>query len=82
MATGSPGLPTEFAWKGGRLRIAQVEHSWRETGPCSHGSGERYAKRHWFDVRTSEGRRAKIYFERSVRSRRPVTRWWLYSINA
>ena len=40
MSKGEPGLPRQFRWRGRTIRIAQVLATWRETGPCHHGSGE------------------------------------------
>ncbi len=46
MARGEPGLPEAFHWRGGRLEVAQVLESWKETGSCKSGK-ERYLRRHW-----------------------------------
>jgi hypothetical protein len=43
MVAGEPGLPAVFHWRRRTLRIAGVSRTWRETGPCDHGSGEAYA---------------------------------------
>ena len=80
MAAGSPGLPREFVWRGEPLGIAAVLRIWRETGPCTHGSSESYVRKHWFEVRTTGTRRARIYFERQPRGRERTKRWWLFSI--
>ena len=80
MATGAPGLPREFVWRGETLGIAAVLRTWRETGPCKHGSSEEYVRKHWFAVRTTSNRTARIYFERQARGRKPTKRWWLFSI--
>lgn len=80
MATGGPGLPTEFIWRGNNLVIDHVLHTWHETGPCTHGSGERYVRKHWFEVETRDHRKAKIYFERKPRGKKLAERWWLFSI--
>lgn len=80
MAAGAPGLPSEFIWRGNTLRIAAVLSAWKETGPCSHGSSESYVRKHWFEVETTTGQRAKIYFERQSRGRNFRKRWWLYTI--
>ncbi|MDF1553878.1 MAG: DUF6504 family protein [Deferrisomatales bacterium] len=79
MATGGPGLPWEFLWRGRTLRVAAVLRAWRETGPCRHGSGEEYVRKHWFEVITTEHSTLKIYFERQPRGGRGAARWWLYS---
>ena len=80
MAGGGPGLPREFTWRGKILGIAGVLRTWRETGPCKHGSSESYVRKHWFEVETTSNQRAKIYFERQPRGRKHTKRWWLFSI--
>ena len=79
MAAGGPGLPGEFRWRGRTIRVATVLRAWRETGPCRHGSGEQYVRRHWFEVRTTEETTLKIYFDRQPRGGRKAPRWWLFS---
>jgi hypothetical protein len=81
MAMGTPGLPRSFSWKGRKHSVAEVLEEWRESGDCRHGSGERYVRKHWFRVRTSENLEMKIYFERQGRSS-GGSRWRLYSIRA
>jgi hypothetical protein len=80
MSRGEPGLPREFTWRGGTLRIARVREEWRETGPCHHGSGELYVRKHWYQAEDETGRQLKIYFERQSRGRQAKARWWLFSI--
>jgi len=80
MSAGGPGLPREFVWRGNKLGIARVLSSWRETGPCRHGSSEAYTRKHWFEVVTTANQKAKFYFQRQPRSRRRAERWWLFSI--
>jgi hypothetical protein len=80
MVAGSPALPREFVWRKEPLCIVRVIRTWRETGPCKHGSSESYARKHWFEVETSTGRQAKIYFERQPRGGSKLKRWWLFSI--
>ncbi len=79
MATGKPGLPREFFWKGRKYSVLQVMEEWKETGDCRHGSGERYVRKHWYRVKTAEGPEMKIYFERQGRADHGA-RWRLYSI--
>lgn len=81
MAAGGPGLPAAFEWKGGTLRIARVRRTWRDTGPCDHGSDERYVRKHWFEVETEGGQVAQLYFERNPRPRTRGSRWWLFSLD-
>jgi phosphoribosylglycinamide formyltransferase-1 len=79
--TGGPALPRQFVWKERVLEIQEVIACWRETGPCRHGSGEVYVRKHWYEVRTTSGAVAKLYFERQFRSTSQKTRrWWLFSI--
>ena len=80
MASGGPGMPTEFIWRGEKFKIASVTNTWRESGPCRNGSKESYVRKHWYDVKTDSNKNAKIYFERTLRSRNQLKRWWLFSI--
>ena len=61
------------------MRITGVLKTWRETGPCHHGSGEQYVRKHWFAVATDAGLTMNIYFERQARSAKKKSRWWLFS---
>ncbi len=80
MAMGEPGLPREFVWRGEPLVVAAVLRTWRETGPCKHGSPESYVRKHWYEVETAGGLKARIYFDRQARGGRGSSRWWLFSI--
>jgi len=80
MAVGGSGLPQVFHWKTQTLRLARVLRCWHETGPCHHGSGEAYVRKHWFEVVTDNGQILKLYFERQSRSGKNRSRWWLFSI--
>jgi hypothetical protein len=81
MSAGGPGLPTQFRWRSQTIQIEKVLKTWKETGPCHHGSGEAYVRKHWFEVRTDSGDTMKIYFERQPRSRKGKNRWWLFTID-
>ena len=81
MSTGEPGLPRQFRFGSQIIQIARVLKTWRETGPCHHGSGESYVRKHWFEVLTDGGDRMKIYFQRQPRSRANKIRWWLFTID-
>ena len=79
MSGGEPGFPREFFWRNEKVVVADILRKWHETGPCHHGSGEMYVRKHWFEVATLSHGTMKIYFERQAR--RPKTaRWWLYSV--
>ena len=81
MARGEPGLPRCFVWGDRTLEVASVLRAWTQTGPCRHGSGEQYVRKHWYEVRTATGEVAVIYFERQPRPKsRTGERWWLFSL--
>jgi hypothetical protein len=80
MAPGAPGLPQQFRWKHQTISIVNVLKAWHDTGPCHHGSGEAYVRKHWFEVETASGTRMRIYFERQPRPGKNKSRWWLFSI--
>ena len=78
---GAPLLPTKFVWRGAEYTVAEVLEEWKETGPCHHGSGERYVRKHWFRLRMASGEEMKLYFERHARSAKQMKqRWWLYTV--
>lgn len=79
MAMGKPGLPRKFSWKGRSFSVLEVLEEWKEAGDCRHGSGERYVRKHWFRIRTTEDLEMRIYFERQRRSS-GGSRWRLYSL--
>lgn len=79
MGLGEPGLPREFLLKKQVIKIERVLRTWHEIGDCHHGSGERYLRKHWFEVVTQAGERMKIYFERQARTGRKI-RWHLYTL--
>lgn len=81
MSRGAPGLPQRFRWRGREYAVAAVLETWKETGDCTHGSGEQYVRRHWFRIRTTSGEEMRLYFERRARSSRErKKRWWLYAV--
>jgi len=81
MAAGEPGLPSRFTWRGAEYTVAAVLRKWKESGPCRHGSGELYLRKHWFEVLTTSSHTMTIYFERQPRRGCPATaRWWLYTV--
>lgn len=81
MASGEPGLPREFIWRGKTIEVEAVVRTWRETGKCRHGSQEMYVRKHWYEVATTGGAIIKVYFERQPRrGEKGSARWWLFSI--
>jgi hypothetical protein len=79
MAAGEPGLPGRFLWRGKEHEVATVLRKWKESGPCHHGSGEMYLRKHWYEIITVAGERMTIYFERQSRGKAKA-RWWLYTV--
>jgi len=81
MAEGGPGLPRRFVWRGEEYFVDEVLGQWKQTAGCTHGSDERYVRKHWFHIRTSTGEEMKIYCDRQARSKRErKARWWLYTV--
>lgn len=80
MTAGEPGLPARFTWRGAEHEVARVLESWKTVGPCRHGSGEKYVRRHWFRVVTTDGSEMELYFDRQPRVRQKTQRWWLATI--
>lgn len=81
VAIGEPGAPRRFSWRGRDVAVARVINRWREMRDCTHGSGEQYAFKHWFEIEAEDGRHMRLYFERKPRSRAQAKRrWWLYSV--
>jgi len=82
MAAGAPGLPAKFRWRKTELAVVEVLGSGKDYGDCTHGSGERYVRRHVWRIRTGDGRVARISFQRSFGKSRPSARWWLHGFEA
>jgi phosphoribosylglycinamide formyltransferase-1 len=82
MAMGEPGLPQKFRWRKKQWEVAEVLEQWKEHGDCTHGSGERYLRRHVYRIRTSEGPILKIYFQRSGGKRGRRARWFVLGMEA
>jgi hypothetical protein len=80
MATGEPGLPARFVWRHTEYEVGEVLDVWKTTGPCRHGSGEQYVRRHWFRVVTTDGAEMELYFDRQPRARQKSHRWWLATV--
>ncbi len=81
MSIGGPGLPKEFIWRGEKVIVIATIRTWRTTGPCRHGSGEQYARKHWFEVKTAHHGTMKIYFNRSSLGRTKEMGWWIYTVD-
>jgi hypothetical protein len=71
-----------FVWRKAEYVVEELLGKWKDTGPCTSGSGEHYVRKHWFHVRTTTGEEMKIYYERQARSTRErMKRWWLYTVS-
>ena len=80
-AVGEPMLPQRFVWRGEELAIAEVTERWKEYSRPGAAMQERYLRKHWYRIRTAEGREMKIYFERQARSKSGAKqRWWVFSV--
>ena len=80
MARGEPGLPKAFTWRGRRFEVVRVIATWKSS---TADRGEKYLRRHWFDVLAATGERLTLYCERQAHNRRrPKARWWLYTIHS
>jgi hypothetical protein len=81
MAKGEPGLPGRVVWRDKEYEVAEVLKKWQELGPCKSGSSEMYLRKHWFEIRCTDGTEMTIYFERQPRSKRQnKKRWWLHTV--
>lgn len=81
MTRREPGLPRRFTWRGEQIEVAEVLDRWKQTGPCTSGSGEQYVRKHWYRLRMTNGLEMKLYFERQARrGRQQKSRWWLYTV--
>lgn len=83
-AVGEPALPRWFKWRGNSYEVRAVLRAWKEHDPDrTHGGGELYLRKHWFEVRVDDESVMKIYFQRQPMSGRAAkARWWLYSVAA
>jgi len=80
MAAGEPGVPREFSWRKRTFKVKKIKRSWKKTGPCTHGSGERYVRKHFYEIETGDGETMTVYFDRtSGKSKLGRERWWLFS---
>jgi hypothetical protein len=82
MATGAPGLPRRFVWRGTAYTVGQVLESFKSSSPCKSGAKEVYLRKHWYRIRTTSGEVMTLYFNRQPHRGRKATRdrWVLYSM--
>ena len=82
MGKALPGLPTEFTWRDKTYRVGILLEKWKTSGPeIGRLGGEKYLRRHYFRVRTTDQSVMTIYCERNTKNRnRPKARWFLYTL--
>jgi hypothetical protein len=82
MATGVPGLPGGFTWRGLDCLIVERLDQWKQSSPeGGRAGGEVYLRRHYFRLRMNDGAIWTVYFVRvATAGRNPRSRWFLYSI--
>lgn len=81
MASGEPGFPAAFSWRGKAYHLKKIISQWRKATPCQHGSGEMYVRKHFFKIETESGDIMTLYFDRQVPrgGKAHDARWWLLS---
>jgi len=81
MSAGEPGLPERFLWRDEEIAVAALLESWKQLSPRTRDGDDRYLRRHWYRIRSSDGREMKLYFERKARpGGRMGPRWYLYTL--
>lgn len=77
MASGCPGVPLRFRWRGKEICVRSVLSSEKTIRPCRNGSSDRYIDKHIYRVETEDGRVMTLYRRRTGK-RRDV--WTLFTI--
>ena len=78
---GEPALPRKFQWREETIEILHILKRWKSTSACRHGSTDRYVRKHWYQIRTTDNRVLTIYFDRQFMiPRGQKRRWWLFSL--
>ena len=78
MARGVPGVPRRFRWRGDEYEVAEVVRSGKELSDAPAGGGDRYVRRHAYQVRTTDGQEMRLVADRSGRR---TARWILHSVS-
>ena len=80
MATGEPGLPAEFNWRGRTYKIVAKLQQWKDTSSeGGRAGGEVYLRRHYYTLRMSDDSTWTVYFVRHTPRGGPTkNRWFLY----
>lgn len=78
---GEPGLPHRFTWRGEEYQVIGVIEMWKTHGPCRHGSGEMYLRRHWYKIQVQPRAVMTVYCDRQAKNRRKSkSRWFVYTV--
>lgn len=79
MASGVPGLPAAFVWRGGRSRVLACERAWKSLRP--EPGGELYLRRHYYGLVMEGGARWVVYCLRQPSTAKGGRhRWYLYTM--
>lgn len=78
MGRGEPGAPSGFWWRDRHYVLARVHSSWKS---YAMDSGDKYVKRHWFEIETTTGEQMRIYCERHPKGKAARNNpWWVFSV--
>ena len=77
MASGVPGVPMVFSWRGCEYRVTRLLDSWKNFRACRNDSGEHYINKHFFRVETESGEIMTLYRARTGSKK---DAWVLYTI--
>jgi len=82
-APGEPAIPRKFKWRQEIIEIRLILRKWKSSSGCRHGSRDRYVRKHWYEIRTTDNRVMTIYFDRQFQNPHGrKRRWWLLSMMA
>ncbi len=83
MSRGEPGLPRAFSWRNNQYAVASVVRQWKGTSAeGGRAGGEVYLRRHYFELRMSDGSVWTIYFVRQTpKCGSAKLRWYVYTVD-
>lgn len=77
MASGAPGLPAAFVWRGRAYRVKTMLTTQKSLRNCRSGSGEKYINKHYYVFQTESGEVMTVYRKRSGSKKNT---WVLYTL--
>jgi phosphoribosylglycinamide formyltransferase-1 len=77
MASGSPGVPMAFSWRGAEYRVKAMLGERKTLRGCRNGSTDRYIDKHFYTVETESGEVMTLY---RARTGSKSDKWILYTI--